>query len=160
MEIESPLALLNKVWDSYKEEERFPGAGGDMTEANANMNGPGVYGLEDKEGFAAITHFPMESIEKIDGAATLMHMMNANTMTVGAYHLAEGTDAKALAGELKESVLATQWMCGFPEKLVIATVGDYMVSYFGKGEVVDPFTKKLKAAYPTVEVVAEEKIVG
>ncbi len=158
--IASPVELLNNVWATYEDAEKFPAAGGDMTEANQNMEGPGVYGLEDAEGFVAITHFPAESMTKIDAAATLMHMMNANTMTVAAYHVVDGTDMAALADEVKASVMATQWMCGFPEKLVIVTVEDYMVSYFGNGEVVDTFTGKLTAAYTSAEVVVDEAIVA
>ncbi len=158
--IASPVELLNTVWATYEDAEKFPAAGGDMSEANQNMEGPGVYGLEDVEGFTATTHFPAESMAKIDAAATLLHMMNANTMTVAAYHVVEGEDMAALADEVKASVMSTQWMCGFPEKLVIVTVEDYMVSYFGNGEVVDTFTGKLTAAYATAEVVVDEAIVA
>lgn len=160
VDVASPLELLNKVWDSYAEEEKFPAAGGDMTEENSSMTGPGIYGLEDAEGFVATTHFPAESVDKIDAAATLMHMMNANTMTVAACHVKDAAEVDALAGEVKDSVLATRWMCGFPEKLVIVTLGDYIVSYFGNGEVVDGFTAKLKAAFPAAVVATEEAIVG
>ena len=157
--IASPVELLNKVWASFGDEEKFPVAGGDMTEANMNMEGPGVYGLEDAEGFAAITHFPAASMAKIDAAATLMHMMNANTFTCAAYHVVDA-DMAALATEVKDSVMATQWMCGFPEKLAIVTVGEYMVSYFGNADLVGAFTAKLQAAYPTATVVVDEAIVA
>ena len=158
--IASPVELLNNVWATYEDAEKFPAAGGDMTEANQNMEGPGVYDLEDAEGFMAITHFPGNAMEKIDSAATLMHMMNANTMTVAAYHVVEGTNMDNLAEVVTTSVMGTQWMCGFPEKLVIVTVEDYMVSYFGNGEIVDTFTAKLTAAYPAAEVVVDEAIVA
>ena len=157
--IASPVELLNTVWASYADEEKFPVAGGDMTEANMNMEGPGVYGLEDAEGFVAITHFPADSMAKIDAAATLMHMMNANTFTSAAYHVVDA-DMAALATEVKDSILATRWMCGFPEKLVIVTVGEYMVSYFGNADLVSTFTTKLQAAYPSAEVVVDEPIVA
>ncbi len=156
--IASPVELLNTVWASYADDEKFPVAGGD--EANMNMEGPGVFGLENGgEGFVAITHFPAESVAKIDSAATLMHMMNANTFTGAAYHVVDA-DMAALATEVKDSVMATRWMCGFPEKLVIVTVGEYMVSYFGHADLVSTFTAKLQAAYPSAEVVVDEPIVA
>ncbi len=158
--IASPLEILNTVWASYAEEEKFPVAGGDMTEANMNMEGPGVYGLEDAEGFTATTHFPAESMAKIDSAATLMHMMNANTFTAAAYHVVNASDVEALTTEVKDSILATQWMCGFPEKLVIVTIDGYMVSYFGNGEIVDNFTAKLTEAYANANVAVNEAIVA
>jgi hypothetical protein len=156
--IASPVELLNTVWATYADEEKFPVAGGD--EANMSMEGPGVFGLENGgEGFVAITHFPAESVAKIDSAATLMHMMNANTFTGAAYHVVDA-DMAALATEVKDSVMATRWMCGFPEKLVIVTVGEYMVSYFGHADLVSTFTAKLQAAYPSAEVVVDEPIVA
>ena len=157
--IASPVELLNSVWATYAEEEKFMAAGGDFTEANQNPEGPGVYGLEDVEGFTTVTNFPAESMDKIDAAATLVHM-NASTMTVAAYHVVEGTDMAALADEVKAGVMNAHWMCGFPEKLVIVTVEDYMVSYFGNGEIVDTFTGKLTAVYTSAEVVVDEAIVA
>jgi hypothetical protein len=157
--IASPVELLNTVWAAHTDDEKFPVAGGDMTEANMNMEGPGVYGLEDAEGFAAITHFPADSMAKIDAAATLMHMMNANTFTCAAYHVTDA-DMATLTTEVKDSVMATRWMCGFPEKLVIVTVGEYMVSYFGNAQLVDNFTAKFKVAYPEAAVVVDEAIVA
>ncbi len=156
--ITSPVELLNTVWAAHTDDEKFPIGGGD--EANMNMEGPGVFGLEDGgEGFAAITHFPAESVAKIDSAATMMHMMNANTFTAGAYHVTD-VDMATLATEVKDSVMATRWMCGFPEKLVIVTVGEYMVSYFGNAQLVDTFTAKFKVAYPVATVVVDEAIVA
>ena len=38
-------------------------------------------------------------------------------------------------------------MCGFPEKLVILSVGDYIVSVFGAGELIDTFISKLTTEY-------------
>lgn len=155
--IASPVELLNNVWATYADDEKFMAAGGD--EANQNAEGPGAYGLADVEGFNAITHFPAESMAKIDSAATLMHML-PNNMTVAAYHVVDGTDMAALADEVKASVMATQWMCGFPEKLVIVIVEDYMVSYFGEGAIVDTFTGKLTTVYASAEVVVDEAIVA
>jgi len=156
----SPVEILKKVWASYPDAEKFPVAGGDMTEANMNMEGPGVYGLEDAEGFTATTHFPADAMNKINSAATMMHMMNANTFTCAAYSLVNAADAKTLAASVKDSVMSTQWMCGFPEKLVIVTVDGCMISYFGNGEIVDNFTAKLQAAYSSAEVVVDEAIVA
>ena len=42
-------------------------------------------------------------------------------------------------------------MCGFPEKLVILSVGDYIISVFGAGELIDTFTSKLTAEYDSVK---------
>lgn len=158
--VATPLDLLNQVWNAYAQEDKFPAAGGDMTEANSNMEGPGVYGLEDKEGFVAVTHFPEAELDQIESAATLMHMMNANTMTVFAVRTKEGTDSSALAEKIKESIEDTQWMCGFPEKLCMITLGNYIVSYFGNTQVVDTFTENFRSEFPSAKIVTEAPIVA
>ena len=41
-----------------------------------------------------------------------------------------------------------QWMCGFPDKLVVAEVGDeYVVTVFGADELVDTFMTHLNGIY-------------
>ncbi len=156
--IATPLELLNTVWAAYAG-EKFPVAGGDMTEANMNMEGPGVYGIEDTEGLDATLGFPASAVAKIDSAASLMHMMNANTFTCGAYHLVNAADKDALVTEIKGNIMNRQWMCGFPDKLIIVAVEDYVVSYFGNGEIVDNFTTALTTSYSQAEVVCEEALV-
>ena len=41
------LGMLNDIWASYTDDEKFPAAGGDMSEENMNMEGPGKYSVED-----------------------------------------------------------------------------------------------------------------
>ncbi|MBQ7999703.1 MAG: bacteriocin transport accessory protein [Ruminococcus sp.] len=158
--IASPVEILNTVWATYAEDEKFPAAGGDMTEENMNMEGPGVYGLADTEALDATLGFPAASVSKIDSAASLMHMMNANTFTCGAYHLVNAADKDTVVSELKTNITGRQWMCGFPDKLVIVAVEDYLVSYFGNGEIVDNFTAKLTTSYTQATVVCEESLVS
>ena len=55
--------------------------------------------------------------------------------------------------------MARQWMCGFPDKLVIATLGNYVVSCYGAEDLVDTFRDKLIAAYADAAVVCDEPIV-
>ena len=95
--------------------------------------------------------FPKANASEIDDAASLMHMLNQNNFSCGVYHVKGSGNAEALAGKIKENILARQWLCGFPEKLVILTVGDYIVSVFGAGELTDTFTAKLSAEYSSTK---------
>ena len=88
----------------------------------------------------------------------LMHMMNANTFTCGAFHVTKSEDVTAVADSLKENILKRQWMCGFPDKLVVITVDDYVVSAFGNGELIDNFKAKLTAVYKSAVVAHEANI--
>ena len=157
--IPSALVLLKTVWDGYKEDEKFPAAGGDFSEENMKMDEPGKFGLTDTAALDSTLAVPETLAAQIDDAASLVHMMNANTFTCGAFHVKEADDVAAFADAMKESIATRQWMCGFPDKLVIITVGEeYVVSSFGEEEIMNTFKDKVLAAYETAKVVYEEAI--
>lgn len=156
--IKDAVELLNTVWDSYGEDEKFPAAGGDMSEENMTMNAPGKYSVEDAQMLDSALGFPQASAGRIDGAASLVHMMNANTFTCGAYHVKDAGDISDITDSLKENILKRQWICGFPDKLVVASTDDYVISFFGDADIVNTFKEKLFAAYPQTQLVCEEKI--
>jgi len=143
--IESAVELLNTVWQSYDESEKFPCAGGDLE--HANMEGPGEYAVGSAEALDSSFGIPAAEAANVTEAASLMHMMNLNTFTAGAFRLAEGTDAAAFAEALKENVLQRQWICGFPDTLVIIGVGGYVVSAFGEAGIMETFKTRTMAAY-------------
>ena len=152
------LELLNTVWTSYGDDEKFPAAGGDMSEENMTMDAPGKFSIEDAEALDTTLGFPPASVEKVDDAASLVHMMNANTFTCGAFHAKSSADVSDLTAALKDNISHRQWMCGFPDKLVIVTVGDYVISFFGENEISDTFKTKLSTAYPSAEIICDEPI--
>ncbi len=152
------LEILTVVWDSYGEDEKFAVAGGDMSEENMNAEGPGRYSLEDPQALDTSLGFPADLVDKIDDAASLMHMMNANTFTCGVYHVKDGGDVSAVAAAIKDNIMQRQWMCGFPDKLVIASVGEYVAAFFGETEIMDTFRTKLTGAYPSAEIITEAPI--
>lgn len=154
----SPLELLSTVWSSYSEEDKFPVGGGDMSEENSKMGEPGKYSISDAAAVDSALGFPAASIDKIDDAASIVHMMNANTFTCGAFHAKTGGDVDAIVTALKENIMKRQWMCGFPDKLVIVTVDDYVVSIFGENGFVDTFKTKLITAYSSAKTVCDEPI--
>lgn len=156
--VNSTLDLLNTVWASYGDDEKFPSAGGDMTEANMSMEGPGKFGVEDASVLDSTLGFPEASATKIDDAASLVHMMNANTFTCGAYHVVNADDIDAVSAEVKDNIMNRQWICGFPEKLVIVNVDGYIVAFFGTADLVDGFNAKLAAAYTSAKTVCDEPI--
>ena len=152
VEIASSLELLNNVWAQYADDEKFSAAGGDASEENMTMDGPGKFGVEDKEMLDVMLALPASAGEKIDDAASLMHMMNANTFTAGAFRVTDSANVEAVVKSLQENIQNRQWMCGFPEKVMIAVVGDYVVMVFGLTDVVDTFQAKLTEAYSNTEV--------
>ncbi len=152
------LSILNAIWETYGEEEKFPAAGGDFSEENSVMDAPGNYGIEDAALLDQTFGMPEDAASKIDGAASLMHMMNANTFTCGAFHVGDPEEVSSVAEALRDNIQQRQWMCGFPDKLLIITVDDYVISAFGNEEFLDTFKSKTTAVYESAELLYEESI--
>ena len=141
------LSILTAVWGTYSEEEKFPAGDGPMA---MDMSNP--------DNYTYMLTFPAADTGLIDEAAGLVHMMNLNTFTCGAFHAADSKDLSTLAGDLHTAVTGKQWMCGFPDKLVIVTVDQCVLSLYGHEELVNTFRDKLTAAYPSASVVYDEAI--
>lgn len=145
----SALGILEKVWSKYSADEKFPATGGSEKHMKEDM--PGKFDVSDAEALDFELGFPKANASEIDDAASLMHMLNQNNFSCGVYHVKDSGNVEALAGKIKENILARQWLCGFPEKLVILTVGDHIVSVFGAGELTGTFVAKLSAEYSSAK---------
>ena len=153
-----PLTLLETVWNSFSEDEKFPAVGGDLSEENLKDGAPGKYVITDAAELDRVMGFPQTEVASVKAAASLTHMMNANTFTCGAYQLASGVDAAALGEKVAQNIQSRQWMCGFPDKLVVASLDGYLISVFGAEDLVDPFRDKLQTAYPGTQIVSDDPI--
>lgn len=149
-------ALLTAVWDAHSDDEKFPAAGGDYD--NPVEDAPGAVSIADADNLNYMLTLPVEDAGKIDGAASLSHMMNANTFTCGALRVKNGDDAAKLAEDLRDAIQNKQWMCGFPDKLVIFTSGQYVVSVYGNESLVNTFRDKFVAAHSGASTVYDEAI--
>ena len=138
-------ALLTAVWDAHSDDEKFPAAGGDYE--NPVEDAPGAVSIADADNLNYMLTLPVEDAGKIDGAASLSHMMNANTFTCGAFHVTSKDDVETVASDLRDAIQSKQWMCGFPDKLVIFTYDQYVVSLYGDEELVNTFRDKFTATY-------------
>ena len=150
-------ALLTAVWDAHSDDEKFPAAGGDYE--NPVEDAPGAVSIADADNLNYMLTLPVEDAGKIDGAASLSHMMNANTFTCGALRVKNGDDAAKLAEDLRDAIQNKQWMCGFPDKLVVFTYDRYVVALYGNEDLVNTFRDKLTAAYGDAVVAYDEAII-
>lgn len=150
--------ILNDTWAVYEEGEKFAIAGGDYE--NMVMDAPGTVNVSDGESLDALLGFPAASAGLIDDGASLMHMMNQNTFTAGVYHVTKADDVQAVADSVKENIMNRQWMCGFPDTLIVVTLSDtHVVAAFGNAEIIETFKTKLTASYEGAEVIIEESLV-
>ena len=81
-------ALLTAVWDAHSDDEKFPAAGGDY-ETSVD-DAPGAFDPSNADNLNFLLTVPTEDASLIDDAASLMHMMNANTFTCGALRVKNG----------------------------------------------------------------------
>ena len=152
------LEILTTVWGTYEEADKFPVAGGDS--ANQNFEGPAAFDAANEEELDVTLGFPTTQVENIDDAASMMNAMMANNFTAGVYHVKaeKKEDVEAVATAVKDNIMAKQWMCGMPEKMVIVVIDDYVVAAFGLGDTIDVFKAKVTEAYGNAYVLYEEVI--
>ena len=150
------LTILNAIWNTYSDEEKFPAAGGDSE--HAVDGAPGSFDASNADSLGYLLTFPADDASLIDSAASLVHMMNMNTFTCGAFHVADANNVARLADDLRTTIQAKRWMCGFPDKLVIVTVGQSVLSVYGNEELVNTFRDKLLTSYSAATAVYDEAI--
>ena len=119
---------------------------------------PGKFATTDGAALDSSLGFPAAQADKLDDAASMVHMMNANTFTCGAFHAADAADTEAITAAIKENIMQRQWMCGFPDKLVIITVDGYILAAFGAEDLLDTFAANVKAEFDTAKTVCDEPV--
>ena len=154
--VDDALTILNAIWNTYSDEEKFPAAGGDSE--HAVDGAPGSFDVSNADSLSYLLTFPADDASLIDSAASLVHMMNLNTFTCGAFHVADANNVARLADDLRTTIQAKHWMCGFPDKLVIVTVGQSVLSVYGNEELVNTFRDKLLTSYSAAAAVYDEAI--
>lgn len=151
--ITSALNLLETVWNDYGEDEKFSVVGGGPDAEQMVEGAPAAFDLTDRS--LAQHNLVLPESAQVDDAASLTHMLNANTFTAAAYH-ATG-DVQALAAELRDAIQSNRWMCGFPDKVVVAVRDEYVAIAFGADDLVDAFAGRLSGIFG-MELVYNEAV--
>ena len=152
----SALEVLQNIWALYADDQKFFAMGGDFN--NPVDGAPGAVDVTVVDFLTYNLLIPEAEQANVTEAASLIHAMNANTFTCGAYKVA---DPAAFATAMQAAVQGNRWMCGFPEKLVVASFGGgYVLVAFGVNDAMTPFMTNLKAAYPAAELLVDEAIGG
>lgn len=165
-EIKDATGLLTEVWTDYTktagEDLQFPVGGGNLENFElVVMDAPGkcdVSLVDAKEALSVSFCIPTDAIDMTDDVANVMNMMMANNFSSAAYHVADKANVETVIAGIKDATLNNQWMCGFPEKLIIVTVnGEYVVSAFGNGQVIDAFKTSITNVYGDAAVFSVEE---
>ena len=151
------LEVLNQVIEAYGEDELFSMYGGDQE--NAVMDGPGKFDIAKTEELESVYGLAADQSSNIEDAATMVHLMNANTFTGAVYRIKEGVDMNAFADALKSCILARQWICGQPDTLVLINVdGRYIITAFGEAGIIENFKTNALSAFSGAQVITEAPV--
>jgi hypothetical protein len=155
----SALEVLENIWALYADEEKFSVYGGNPKENFEDnvWDAPGTYDLAD-ENMSYNLLIPADQIPNVDDVASMTHGMMANNFNSAVFRLKAGTDAKAFADAMYQAISGNMWICGMPERAIVATLGEYVIMAYGVGDAMNSFEAHLAEAYPNVEIVHNEPI--
>lgn len=152
------LSVLTAVVGAYTGDDLFAMYGGDQ--ANAVMDAPGKFDVSKTDELENVYGLPADQSANIEDAASMVHMMNANTFTGIVCRLKDGVDMDAFVDSVKSSILARQWICGQPDTLVIINVdGRYVAVAFGVAEMMEDFKTNALSALNGSQVITEAPVV-
>ena len=154
--VNAPIDILNAIWSSYSDEEKFPIMGGDFNVDNLVDGAPGVFDITDDNALGAQLVCNMQAAELIESAASFTHSMNSNIFTGAAYRLKKADDSHKFASLMLDSIKNNAWICGSPDMVMIAELADgYVVVSFGQdgdGKIFTTFKDKLKKIYNFADI--------
>ena len=151
--------ILSAIWDTYKDEDRFAAYGGAVE--NSVADAPGALDLSNTEEITGRYLLPEDQLANVTEAASLVHMMNNNIFTAAVFGLKDGTDMQTVAEALFDNVMNNQWVCGQPDKLVLADMGsNQLLMAFGSNEAMEVFKTNMTGVYASAKILYEETIVA
>ena len=149
------LTVMLGIWEQFEGDKNVY-IGGSSTDYR--LATPWQVPLSDKDFLQGALFLSEEQVPKVKAAASLMHSLNTNNLTVGAVALEEGVDFKAFATEVKDRILQNQWVCGRPGGMRIVKVEECLLILYGSGSYSGSFVDALNEAYPEAEVLCRETI--
>ena len=164
----SAIEMLQIIFEKYNaaqatdDTKLWVGGGNINNFETCNMEGPAAFVALADEDYNQNLGIPAAEASKIASAASMFNMMNANTFNCFTVQLTDGTDADAFVNTVKDSILSRQWICGSPEKLVIAKApGNYVIVVWGVvefGGIVNPVAESFSTSVEGATIVVEENI--
>ena len=148
---ESAEALLKAVHAAMKEE--FPAAGGDEAHGAEDVGSFDISAYGDS--FQAQILVDDSLVEQVKPeAATLLHMMNTNTFCSAVMELKNAGEASSFGEVYKEIVQGNHWMCGFPDTLVVLSLGNFVLTAYGADDLIQLFKNGAQSLGATLLVEA------
>ncbi len=151
--------ILQQIWDGYPEEERFSVYGGRVD--LAVTDGPGDLDITGTDELTTRYLLPEAQLGKVTEGASLCHLMNSNIFTSAVFRLAESSEARDFADSWREAIRENLWICGQPDRLLLAQVDEnHILMAFGSQELMPAFEQRLLEVRPDSQVLYKEAIVA
>lgn len=149
--------LLSSIWDKFGDDEKFASYGGDVE--NAVDNAPGQLDLKNVEEITSKFMLPQEHIGKVKDAASLVHLMNSNIFTAALFRLENAADTEAVADAIFQRLQNQQWICGSPDRLLVAEVlpGRILMVYAGN-DAMTMFREKMDAVFADAVILHDQAV--
>ena len=165
-DVKDATEVLTKAWEEYNntvsDDYKFPVGGGNLENFElVVMDNAGKCDLTlegAKDSISVSYCIPLETLEMVDDNGNMMNMMMANNFSASAYHVTDSANVETVVASIKDATVNNMWMCGMPDTLIIVTIGDYVVSAFGNGEVIEYFKTAITTVYSNATVVVEENL--
>ena len=152
----SSAKLLTAIWAAYGEEDRFASYGG--TVENSVADAPGDLDMTNTEELTGKYLLPQRVLDQVENGASLVHLMNNNIFTAAAFGMKQDADLKAEAKALRDGLQSTQWICGQPDRLLVAQVDGHLLMAFAAKEAMDTFRQNLQSVYPSASILYDEAV--
>lgn len=151
-------AILERIWNGYKDGERFAVFGG--APENAVADGPGDLDNTDAEMLMNRFFLTREQTTQITEGAALEHLLNRNVFGAAVVCLAEGADSAAFSQQLRDSLENACWLDGAPQRFLIAQPEEgFVLMAFGQTRVLDTFLIRMNQAFPQGKTLYYEEMV-
>ena len=151
--------ILANIWGAYDAGDRFAAYGGAIE--NSVADGPGDLDMMNTEELAARYLIPDNQLANVEEGASLVHLMNNNIFTGAVFKLTGSADTKTFAKALRDNIQGNRWLCGQPDKLIIADMGEnHVLMAFASTDAMATFLGHLRTVYADASLLYEETILA
>lgn len=151
--------VLATVWDKYAEDERFAVYGG-MMDAPVD-NAPGNLDLTKADEITSKYLLNTDLLAQVEEGASVVHLMNSNLFTAAVFRLKAETNPETFAKTLRDNIQQNQWICGQPDKLLIARPeGNYLLVAFGSEDAMKTFSNRFTQSFSAAKTFYDEAVVA
>ena len=152
------LEIMDNIWASYDDDNRFFCFGGYPGAEEMVENGPATLPLN-TDALYNWFQLPEATVALVDDAASLCHGMNTNSFTAAVFHLKDEGDAEAFANSFKETIQDYHFVCGAPTWFTVISLGDgYVLRISGADGLVETFRDAALALYEGATVICDESV--